>query len=233
MNFALILAGGVGSRMGESIPKQYLIVENKPVLVYSLERLQNCDRIDKIIIVADTVWREDIEAWMKQYNITKFLSFADPGATRQDSVFSGLTCCKEYAEGPQDIVLVHESARALASHDLICRIIDGLEGYDACMPVLPMKDAILLSYSGETIDGLLDRSTLFCGQAPESFWLLPYWELNHRLSDEERAASCADHELCFKNNWKVHCIAGEENCFKLTTPGDIDRMVSLLRAGKV
>ena len=233
MNFVVVLAGGVGTRMGQSIPKQYLVVEGKPVLVYSLERLQNCDRIDKIVIVADPFWREDIENWLKQYNISKFLSFADPGVTRQDSVFSGLTCCKAHAEGEQDIVLVHESARALASHNLICRIIDGLEGYDACMPVLPMNDSILLSYTKETIDGLLDRSTLFCGQAPESFWLLPYWELNNRLSAEERASFRADHELCFNNNWKVHCIDGEENCFKLTTPGDVDRMISLLRAGKV
>ncbi len=233
MVFAVILAGGVGSRMGQAIPKQYIEVEGKPVLIHTLERLEHNDRIHRIVIVADTEWRDQIRAWLSQYGITKFLAFADPGQTRQDSVFSGVSCCRPYAEDEKDIVLVHESARALVSDDLICRIVEGLEGYDACIPVMPMKDAILLSKTGEVIDGLLDRNQLFRGQAPESFYLLPYYELNRNTPPQELGKFLADHELCFHYGWKVHCILGEETNFKLTTPDDIDHMVSLLREGKV
>lgn len=232
MVFALILAGGVGARMGQAIPKQYIEIEGKPVLMHTLEKFQTCDKVDHIAIVADLEWRDQIRAWLTQYGITKFLDFADPGQTRQESVYSGLRCCRPYAESEEDIVLVHESARALVSDDLIRRIAAGLEGYDACIPVMPMKDAILLSKTGELIDGLLDRNQLFRGQAPESFRLIPYYELNCNTPPEELGRFLADHELCFHYGWRVHCIMGEETNFKLTTPDDIDHMVSLLRDGK-
>ena len=233
MVFAVILAGGVGTRMGQAIPKQYIEVEGKPILIHTLERLEACCDIDRIVIVADTEWREQIRTWLAQYGITKFLDFADPGQTRQESVYSGVACCRPYAESEKDIVLVHESARALVSDDLIRRIVAGLAGYDACIPVMPMKDAILLSKTGELIDGLLDRNQLFRGQAPESFYLIPYYELNRNTPPQELGKYLGDHELCFHYGWKVHCILGEETNFKLTTPEDIDHMISLLREGKV
>ena len=229
MNFAILLAGGVGARMGQPTPKQYLIIENKPVLIYTLETFEHCDNIDRIVIVADPVWHGQIRQWLSQYHISKFLDFADPGITRQDSVYSGLCRCISHSESEQDIVLVHEAARALISNDLICRIIAGLDGYQACIPVMPMKDSILLSYNGNTIDDLLERSTLFCGQAPESFHLRPYYALNKQTPPEELASYRADHELCFHNHWRVHCIPGEESAFKLTTPGDIEQMIAYLK----
>ena len=233
MIFAVMLAGGVGSRMGQAIPKQYIDVEGKPVLMHTLEKFQNCDKIDRVVIVADMEWREQIRVWLNEYNFTKFLDFADPGSTRQESVFSGVSVCKKYSESDADIVLVHESARPLVTNDMILRIIDGLEGYDACIPVMPMKDAILLSRTGEIIDGLLDRNQLFRGQAPESFRLSHYYELNRQTPGEELGKFLADHELCFHNGWRVHCILGEETNFKLTTPDDIEHMITLLHNGAV
>lgn len=233
MNFAIILAGGVGSRMGQCIPKQYIVVENKPVLIRTLEKFQACDKIDRVVIVADKVWQEQIKQWMTEYGITKFIDFAEPGKTRQESVYSGLRCCISQAEDESDIVLVHESARPLISEDLIHRIVCGLDGYDACVPVMPLNDSILFSRTGEVIDGLLDRNTLFKGQAPTSFRLKAYYELNSKTPSDKLSTFRADHELCFDNDWRVHCIPGEENNFKLTTPGDIDRMITLIQLGKV
>lgn len=231
MIFGVILAGGVGTRMGRDIPKQYIVIEGKPVLVYTLERFQECSDIDRIVIVADEAWRDDINSWLKQYGITKFLCYADPGSTRQDSVFSGISACKPYASDERDIVVVHEAARALVSTSLICNIIHNLEGYDACIPVLPMKDSIIYSETGESVDNLLDRTTLFCGQAPESFYLLPYWTLHAKTDPALLSSFRADHELCYFHKWNIRCIPGEENNFKLTTPSDIDRMISLIRTG--
>jgi len=232
MNFAVILAGGVGTRMGSDIPKQYICVEGKPVLVYTLERFQACPDIDKIVIVADEAWRADIQNWAKQYNIEKFLDFATPGATRQDSVYSGLSCCIRYAQSSTDIVAVHDSARALISVELISKLVQGVEGYDGCIPVMPLKDAVFYSAGGQIIEKLVNRNELFCTQAPECFYLQPYWELNNATPASVRSTALADHELAFQNGWRIHCCPSEENNFKLTTPGDIDRMISLLRTGK-
>ena len=231
MVFGVILAGGIGTRMGKDIPKQYININGKPVLIYTLERFEECDHIDKVVIVADNVWRDEITAWIESYGITKFLSFADPGPTRQDSVFSGVSACKPYAVDSSDIVVIHEAARAMVSTTLITNIIQGLDGYDACIPVIPIKDSVIYSETGDSIDNLIDRSKLFCGQAPECFYLLPYWEINAKTDPELLSTFRADHELCFNYRWNIHNISGEENNFKLTTPGDIDRMISLLKTG--
>lgn len=232
MNIAVILAGGVGTRMGHNIPKQYILVEDKPVLLYTLESFQACADVDRIIIVADQVWREQILEWVGQYGITKFLDFADPGATRQDSVFSGLTQCKKHTANEDDIAVVHDGVRAMITPQLIHDLIAGLEGYDGCIPVVPLKDAVFFSETGDTIDSLVDRNKLFCGQSPECFYLLPYWEINNRMSAQERSKVLADHELAFQCGWRVHVHPGNENNFKLTTPSDIERMINLIRAGQ-
>lgn len=233
MNFAVILAGGVGSRMGQAIPKQYIEVEGKPVLIHTLEKFQACEKIDSIAIVADEVWREEIRQWLERYGIAKFLAFADPGVNRQESIFSGLTLCKDHAKGEKDIVVVHDAARALVTSKLISELIIALEGYDGCMPVLPMKDAIFFSQTGSTVDELIDRNKLYSAQTPECFYLLPYWDINNRTPAAVRAEIMGNYELAYRYGWKIHPYPGDENNFKLTTPGDIDRMVSLIRAGKV
>lgn len=233
MNFAIILAGGVGSRMGQKIPKQYIYIEGKPVIAYTLERFQDCHEIDHIVIVADKQWRPDITFWLNEYKIDKFLCFADSGISRQESVFSGLTACKLYAKNDQDLVLVHEAARPLVTNSMILSIIHGLNGYDASIPVLPLNDAVIYSSDSMQLNNLIDRNKLFRGQAPECFRLLPYWHINHITPREDLAHMRADHELAFMHGWNIHLCPGDENNFKLTTPSDIDRMVSLIRTGKV
>lgn len=233
MNFALILAGGVGSRMGQTIPKQYIEIEGKVVLIHTLEKFQDCADIQRIVIVADAEWRDQIGQWLKQYGITKFLAFADPGVNRQESIFSGLTQCKTYVESEKDIVVVHDAARALVTSKLISELLAALDGYDGCMPVLPMKDAIFFSQTGNTVDDLADRNKLYSAQTPECFYLLPYWDINNRTDPEERAKIMGNYELAFRYGWKIHPYPGDENNFKLTTPGDIDRMIALIHSGKV
>ena len=232
MNFAVILAGGIGTRMGQPIPKQYLLIENKPVLIYTLEAFERCDDIDKFVIVADPFWRDQIRQWLSQYNITKFLDFADPGSTRQDSVYSGLTVCKLYAHSQDDVVVVHDGARAMVSSRLISTLVAGLKGYDGCISVLPMKDAIFISKTGEAIDALVDKATVFSAQTPECFYLLPFWTINSQATPTERAAAVSNYEMGFKHNWRIHICPGDENNFKLTTPADIDRMIGLLHTDK-
>ena len=231
-NIALILAGGVGQRMGADVPKQYLVVNDKPILVYTLERFQRCEDIHKIVVVADTVWRDTICDWVREYGIAKFASFADPGATRQDSIYSGLTTCKECADSDKDVVAIHDAARALVSPKLITTLIQNLAGYDGCVPALPLKDAVFYSENGDAIDHLLDKTKVFVTQCPECFYLQSAWELNHRATPQERAVATSNYSMGVLAGWNIRICPGDENCFKITTPADLDRMASLLQAGK-
>ena len=94
MNYAIILSGGIGTRMQMGdFPKQYLEVEKKPILLYTLEQFQKSSAVEKIVIVAADAWREKIRGWMEEDGITKFLAFADAGDMRQESIHNGLTVC--------------------------------------------------------------------------------------------------------------------------------------------
>lgn len=223
MNYAVILSGGVGRRMGnDALPKQYMEVNGKPVLVYTLEKFQDCPQVDEIIVVANHDWDDQIWAWAKQHNITKLTTIADPGPTRQESLLSGLKACK--GTGEADVVLVHDSARPLVSVELISHCVEALPGYDCVLPVLEMKDMIYVSNDGKEITGFADRSTLFCGQSPELFNLQKYLQLNLQTPQQELEAIRGGCELALRKGLKVGMILGEDNNFKLTTPSDMDRM---------
>ena len=175
MNYAIILSGGIGTRMQMGdFPKQYLEVEKKPILLYTLEQFQKSSAVEKIVIVAADAWREKIRGWMEEDGITKFLAFADAGDTRQESIHNGLTVCMEDSVSENDGVIIHDGVRPLVSEQLIGDCLAALADHEGCMPVLPMKDTIYQSSDGTKIDHLLERSTLFAGQAPEAFRLHPH-----------------------------------------------------------
>ena len=124
--------------------------------------------------------------------------------------------------------MIHDAARAMVTSELISASVHALAGYDGAMPVLPIKDAVFLSYTGSVVDQLVDRNKLYMAQTPECFYLLPYWEINNRTSPEDRAKVLGNYELAYAFDWKIHPFLGDENNFKLTTPSDVDRMIALL-----
>lgn len=158
MNYAIILSGGIGTRMQMGdFPKQYLEVEKKPILLYTLEQFQKSSAVEKIVIVAADAWREKIRGWMEEDGITKFLAFADAGDTRQESIHNGLTVCMEDSVSENDGVIIHDGVRPLVSEQLIGDCLAALADHEGCMPVLPMKDTIYQSSDGTKIDHLLQR----------------------------------------------------------------------------
>lgn len=233
MNIALILSGGVGSRMrSDGFPKQYIEIKDKPILLYTLEKFQTCQAIDKIVIVADPTWQKQIAQWMNASGISKFAAFANPGESRQESIFSGLSACMELSQSENDGVIIHDGVRPRVSHGLITACLDALAEYDGSMPVLPVTDTTYLSQDGKHISGLLDRSTLFSGQAPEAFRLHPYYRINKAATKQELAETRGTTEIAYRHDFNIRLIPGEYGNFKLTTPTDLDRFRALLEENK-
>lgn len=229
MNFAVILSGGVGSRMrADGFPKQYIEILGKPVLMYCLETFQAAPEIDKIIIVADESWHNDIRTWMTGSHITKFAAFAKPGASRQGSIFNGLQVCMDMGAGEKDNAVIHDGVRPLASQALISGCVSAMEEYDGCLPVVPVTDTTYVSQDGREVFGLLDRSTLFSGQSPEVFRLKAYYEINKRTSEAERDSIRGAAELAYRNGMKIGLVPGDYFNFKLTTATDLDRFRAVL-----
>ena len=181
MNIALILSGGTGARLGAEVPKQYLEEGGRPILSYCVETLSLHAGIDAIQIVAEPCWRPQISRWLEKADRgRKFKGFSQAGRNRQLSILHGLEDIAEYATDT-DYVLIHDAARPLLSAELISDCLEAVRGHDGVLPVLPMKDTVYCSEDGRSITSLLDRSTVFAGQAPEVFLLGRYLQASRRL----------------------------------------------------
>ncbi len=231
MNIAVILSGGTGSRMRtDGFPKQYIEVNGKPILLYTLEKFDTCPCIDKIIVVADVNWHNAITQWTQQSKLEKFAGFALPGSSRQESIFHGLQACMALSQKDDDCVIIHDGVRPLVSHSLIEACFRELDTYDGCMPVLAVTDTVYYSEDSHTITSLLDRNKLFAGQSPEAFRLKKYYAINEAASPEELANIRGTTEIAYQNGHKISLIPGEYSNFKLTTPTDLDRFKAMLEA---
>ena len=149
MNIGLIIAGGSGSRMHQSIPKQFLTVNEKPVIVYTLEAFQKHPEIDKIAVVCINGWENVLWAYAQQFNITKLEHVIPGGANGQGSIRNGVFELEKHY-GPEDVVLVHDAIRPMVSADIISDCIVKTRQYGNAITVIPCAEAMI-----ETEDGVV------------------------------------------------------------------------------
>lgn len=229
MNVVLILSGGTGTRMGLDVPKQYLEVGGRRILEYSLLPFKECGGIDAVQIVADIKWRETIEECLAHAGFMgKFRGLSVPGANRQLSILSGLEDISQYAS-PDCAVIVHDAARPRVSSTLIKRSLAALPGHDGVLPVLPMKDTVYYSGTGQRIDRLLQRECVYAGQAPETFRLGSYLAANRALLPDKILEINGSTEPAVMAGLDIVLIPGEEQNYKITTRADMQRLEQELR----
>ena len=227
MNTAVILAGGVGTRMGADRPKQYLIVNDKPIIIYCLEIFQNHPEIDHIVVVVSDQWKDYVKENVEKYGIDKICGYAPAGETRQHSIYNGLKSIA--ANAPEtDVCIIHDAARPLVSDKSISDWIEGAIEDEGAMPVISVKDTIYRSKNGKTIDSLLKRSELFAGQAPESFRFKLYFYIHNCVSDEEIASTAGSSEIAYRHGMRIRLVQGSERNFKITTQEDLETFENIV-----
>lgn len=227
MNTAVILAGGVGSRMGVNMPKQYLLVKDKPIIAYCLEIFQNHNEIDKIVVVVSDEWKSYVEECAEKYGISKICGYAQAGKTRQHSIYNGLKCIEVNA-CDTNVCIIHDAARPLVSDEIIHDCLVGAVEDDGAMPVIPVKDTIYQSTDGKSIDSLLKRSELFAGQAPESFDFKKYYDIHNSVTDEEIGNTAGSSEIAYRHGLKIRLVKGSERNFKITTIEDLETFETIV-----
>jgi 2-C-methyl-D-erythritol 4-phosphate cytidylyltransferase len=228
-NIAVILAGGVGERVKSSCPKQYILVRGKPIIFYTLKIFAQRNDIDKLVIVADEAWRDFIEEQLKSLNITQPVSFACSGITRQHSVYSALKVLRQDKTSANDTIIIHDAARPCVSNKIIDQCIAGCKEHDGVLPVVPVKDTIYGSATGNTITQLFNRSELWAGQSPESFRFGKYYKIHTLMNDDDMAKVKGCSEIAYTHGLNIIFAKGEESNFKITTAEDLQRFEILMQ----
>ena len=208
MNYAIILSGGIGTRMHMGdFPKQYYKVKGRMILEYTLDAFEKSGSVDEIIIVMAPAWQEQLEEELRA-KYKKLRGFAEPGAI---------------PESETDKVIIHDGVRPLVSCELIDACFDAIGEYEACLPVIPAADTIYFSEDGKGVDKLLDRSKLFMGQSPETFWLHQYYKIHEGKSHEFLMSMRGTTEIAYVAGMKICMIPGDPINFKITHPADLQR----------
>lgn len=219
--YAIILSGGVGSRMGLDIPKQYVVVNGEPIINYCLRVFFANELTDVVVIGVADEWKSFVDDCLVKIQPNKPVLFAKPGETRQYSIYNALEVVENDGAGADDIVMIHDAARPLVSHSLINRCYDECKVADGVLPVVAVKDTIYLSNNGKKIESLLDRSKLWAGQAPEAFVFNKYLQAHRSIKREELLNINGSTELAYKVGMNCHLVEGDPMNFKITTPDDL------------
>lgn len=229
MNIALITAGGIGTRMHNDIPKQFINVEDKPLIIYTLEKFESHPSIDSICVVCLDGWHEILKAYAKEFHISKLHWIVNSGKSGQESIFNGLSILqKECAK--DDLVLIHDGNRAMVSHDIISDSLSTCCEKGSAVAAIPCTEAIFRcgntenTYSNECIP----RESVVRTQTPHVYplgKLIWAHEQAKQKGITNTAATCA---LMQELGETIYFSSGSEKNLKITTHDDLQIFKALL-----
>lgn len=227
MNIVLLTAAGTGSRMGQEIPKQFLHVENRPVIIYTMEAFQRHPGIDAIMVVTLPSWMDVLRAYARQYSITKLRWVVSGGATGQESIYNGLQTLKEEVD-LNTTVMLHDGNRPSISGDIISDSLATYKRYGCAVAAIPCTEAVFKSSDGVSSAVSIPREQLFRTQTPHTYslekLLWAYGEANKR-GIQNTVAACT---LMQALGETIYFSRGSETNIKLTTPDDLKIFNALL-----
>ena len=228
MNVALLTAAGTGTRMGQDIPKQFIHIDNKPILIHTLEAFQNHPSIDAIIVVTLASWIEVVKAYAKQFNITKLQWVVEGGATGQESIKKGLDELKAHIS-MDDVVLVHDGNRSMVSSEIISDSLVKFKKYGSAVAAIPCVEAVFRSYDdGISSTVSVPREQLFRTQTPHTYTLEKLLWAHEEAAKKGITNTAASCTLMQQLGEKVYFSKGSEENIKITTTDDLRIFQALL-----
>ena len=228
-NIGLIIAGGSGNRMHQDIPKQFITVNERPVIVYTLEAFESHPEIDAIAVVCIGGWEQVLWAYAKQFNITKLKHVVPGGKNGQDSIRNGILELEKHYDN-DDIVLIHDAIRPMVSAEIISDNIRVALEHGNAITVIPCAEAMLQTDDGIASTGSYPRDRLKRTQTPQAFHLKQICDLHRKALEVGITNSVASCTLMIEMGEQVYFSIGSEKNIKLTTVEDIDIFKALLAA---
>ncbi len=230
-NIALLIAGGTGARMHQDIPKQFLSVNDKPVIIYTIEAFQKHPEIDAIYVACLNGWQEILQAYVKQFNATKVKKIVKGGKNGQDSIRNGVNAIANDFE-EEDLILVHDAIRPMVSVDIISDNIVKCRKYGNAITVIPCMEAMLKSEDECQSEESILRNSLFRAQTPQTISVKDAVALHKEALEKGITNSVATCTLLLELGKKVYFAKGSELNIKITTTDDITIFKALLSMQK-
>lgn len=231
-NIALVIAGGVGARMGQDIPKQFINVYDKPVIIYTLEAFQKHKDIDAIEVVCLDGWHEVLRAYAKQFGIAKLENIVSGGKNGQDSIRNGLYDIYKRYNDKDDIVLIHDGIRPMLDQEVISDNIKVCRQYGNAITVVPCTAAMLKTFDSLSTTEQVARDNLKITQTPQAFFIKDIVDAHQEALSKGITNSVASCTMYIELGRKLYMSKGSEKNLKLTTTEDIEIFKALLNAKK-
>jgi len=207
----IIVAAGTGSRMGSGIPKQFLTLDNKPIIAHTIDKFEKNNGVDEIIIAVGKKYFPDMQKIIAQYGYKKIIKIVEGSTTRTGTVTNALKEAK-----PKGVVLIHDGVRPFVKDEEISQVIAAAHEKKAAILATPVKDTIK-EVTNFSVDKTLDRTKLWAVLTPQGFTYdiikNSYKNTNNNLTD--------DASVVENFGVKVHIIEGSDQNIKITTPSDL------------
>lgn len=235
MVFALILAGGQGTRMGNTDkPKQFLHIGGKPIIIHTIEKFYMNSQFDKIIVLCPQQWiAYTKELLSKHIPKNDKVAVIEGGKVRNETILNGISFIeKECGIDEDTVVVTHDAVRPFLTHRIIEENIASAKAGYACDTVIPATDTIVESQDGEIINMIPDRAKYYLGQTPQSFRAMKFVELYESLTEEEKEILTDAAKVFVLKGEEVRLILGETFNIKVTYPYDLQLAETLLKGSE-
>ncbi len=231
MVYGVVLAGGMGNRMGNvEKPKQFLMIGEKPIIIHTVEKFYMNDKFEKILILCPEQWVMYTKNLIRKYlKDDERLVVIAGGSTRNETIMNAVRYIDNQTGVDEETVIVtHDAVRPFVTHRILEENIEMAKRYGACDTVFPATDTIVRSDDNTVITEIPDRSKLYQGQTPQSFNARKLWDLYDSLSDEEKEILTDAAKIFAIRGEKVYLVRGEVYNIKITYPYDLKVAETLL-----
>lgn len=221
-NVAIIFAGGSGARMGSGIPKQFLEVNGKPIIIHTLEIFDEHPDIDEIYVACREDYIPKLQKYAAKFMLSKVVKIVPGGTTGQDSIYNALCAAKEN-NADDAIVLIHDGVRPCITKELIDDNLSCVKEHGTAITCTALYETPIISHDGSTVDEVPPRKTFYTAQAPQCFYLGEVLEAHGEIRKENPdytgvVDTCTMMKMLGK---EVKLVEGPRGNIKVTTPEDL------------
>lgn len=235
MNIAVIFAGGVGKRMKTNgTPKQFLEIDEVPIIIHTLRIFEESNYIDSIVIACIESYIDYLKKLIERYKITKVRLVVKGGETGQQSIINGIKAARDICENEDDIVLIHDGVRPIIDDELILKNIENVKRYGTSISCLKQRETTIISESHVNVEEMTKREDTFVARAPQCFYLKDILEAEN-IAIEKNDIDCIDSctvMMKYGKHKHPHITECENDNIKITTPEDYFIAKALLEQRK-